>query len=254
MLFSKTTFIGIDPSGGRHPFTYAALDEDCQLVALAAGEIEEVLAFLGGQQATRVAVNAPHGPNKGLVRKKLEKQSLTPGHLRGADMRLTEYELRERGISVSPTSSRPESCAAWMQIGFDFYRRLEGMAFKAFPSENATHQWLETHPHAAFCALLGQLPLPKPTLEGRLQRQLVLYEQDMGIKDPMEFFEEITRHRMLKGILPMEFIYNAEELDAMVAAFTAYLAANQPGQVVWVGDKQEGQIALPVSGLKENYL
>ena len=253
MLFSKSTFIGIDSSGGRHPFTYAALDEDCQLVALAAGEIDDVLAFLGGQQATFVAVNAPYCPNKGLVRKKLEEQSLTPGHLRGADMRLAEYELRQRGISVSPTSSRTESCAAWMQIGFHFYRKLKGMAFKPYPSENATHMWLETHPHAAYCALLGQLPLPKPTLEGRLQRQLVLYEQDMGIKDPMEFFEEITRHRMLKGVLPMELIYTAEELDAMVAAFTAFLAANHPDQVVWVGDMQEGQIALPVSGLKQAY-
>ncbi len=47
----------------------------------------------------------------------------------------------------------------------------------------------------------------------------------MGIKDPMEFFEEITRHRLLKGVLPEEFIYSAEELDAMVAAFTAYMVS-----------------------------
>ena len=253
MLFSKTTFIGIDLSGGRHPFTYAALDEDCQLMALAAGEVEEVLAFLSGQQATVVAVNAPRGPNKGLVRKMMEKQSLTPSHLRGVDLRLAEYELRERGISVSPTASRPETCAAWMQTGFDFYRKLEGTGFKPFPTENASHLWLETHPHAAFCALLGQLLLPKPTLEGRLQRQLALYEQDIGIKDPMEFFEEITRHRLLKGVLPKELIYSAEELDALVAAFTAYLTASQPGEVIWVGNQQEGQIVLPVSMLKETY-
>jgi hypothetical protein len=168
-------------------------------------------------------------------------------------MRLVEYELRERGISVSPTSSRPETCAAWMQMGFDFYRKLEGMGFKPYPSENASHLWLETNPHAAYCALLGQLPLPKPTLEGRLQRQLVLFEQNMGIKDPMEFFEEITRHRLLKGGLPTEFIYTAEELDALVAAYTAYLAASQPGEVLRVGNKQEGEIVLPVSGLKETY-
>ena len=110
MLFSKTTFIGIDPSGGRQPFTYAALDQDCQLVALAAGEAEDVLAFLGGQQSTVAAVNAPSCTNKGLVRKKLEGQSLTPGHLRGAEMRLAEHELREHGIAVSPTPSRRESC------------------------------------------------------------------------------------------------------------------------------------------------
>jgi predicted RNase H-like nuclease len=130
---------------------------------------------------------------------------------------------------------------------------LNGMGFRPYPSENATHQWLETHPHAAYCALLGQILLPKPTLEGRLQRQLVLFEQDMGIKDPMEFFEEITRRRLLRGALPEEFIYSSEELDAIVAAFTAHLAASRPEEVVWVGDKQEGQIVLPVSGLKETY-
>jgi predicted RNase H-like nuclease len=75
----------------------------------------------------------------------------------------------------------------------------------------------------------------------------------MGIKDPMEFFEEITRHRLLKGGLPTEFIYTAEELDALVAAYTAYLAASQPGEVLRIGNKQEGEIVLPVSGLKEAY-
>jgi len=253
MPFSKISFIGIDLSGGFHPFTYAALDEDCQLMTLAAGEVEEVLAFLAGQQSSIVAVNAPHCPNNGLVRKMLEKQNLTPGRLRGTDMRLAEYELRERGISVSPTASRPETCAAWMQAGFDFYHKLDEMGFIAYPSENTPHQWLETHPHATYCALLGQLPLPKPTLEGRLQRQLALYELDMGIKDPMGFFEEITRHRLLKGILPMEFIYTAEELDTLGAAFTAYMAGSQPSKVVRVGNKQEGQIVLPVAGLKEIY-
>ena len=253
MLFSKTTFLGIDLSGGRHPFTYAAIDEDCQLVALASGEMEEVLAFLGGQQETVVAVNAPHNPNIGLVRKQLEKQSLTPGHLRGSDMRMVEHDLRKCGISVSPTPSRPETCAAWIQSGFDFHRKLEGTGFKPYQSENATHQWLETHPHAAFCALLGRLPLPKPTLEGRLQRQLVLYEQDMGIKDPMGFFEEITRHRLLKGVLPVEAIYSSEELDALVAAFTAFQVTHNPKEVVWVGDELEGRIVVPVSELKETY-
>lgn len=253
MLFSAKTYIGIDPTASRHPFTYAVLDQECKLLSLAAGELEEVLAFLGGQQSAWVAVNAPPRPNQGLVKKILEKQSLTPGHLRGADIRLAEHELRGRGISVSPTPARAEACPAWAQMGFDFYRRLEGMGYRSYPSDQATHQWLETHPHAAYCALLQQIPLPKPTLEGRLQRQLVLYEQNVGIQDPMDLFEEITRHRLLKGILPARLIYAAEELDALVAAYTAYLAADHPGEVVLLGDPQEGQIVLPVRALKEHY-
>jgi predicted nuclease with RNAse H fold len=253
MLFSPMTFVGVDPTAGRHPFTYAALDQNCELIAMDAGEIDEVLAFLTGQQAVLVAVNAPPHPNKGLVRSRLEQQSLSLGHLRGSDMRQAEYELRECGISVSPTPSRPEACSAWMQMGFDFYRRLESAGFKQYPADEASHRWLETHPHAAFCALLGQLPLPKPTLEGRLQRQIALYEQGVGIKDPMEFFEEITRHKLLRGILPMDLIYASEELDTIIAAYVAYSAYCHPQNMKFIGDAQEGQLALPVADLKERY-
>ncbi len=253
MLFSPITFVGVDPTAGRHPFTYAALDQECELIALASGEIDDVLAFLTGQQAAIVAVNAPPRPNKGIVRNRLEQQSLSLGHLRGSDMRQVEYELRECGISVSPTPSRVETCSAWMQMGFDFYRRLENVGFKQYPDDDASHVWLETHPHAAFCTLLGQLPLPKPTLEGRLQRQIALYEQGMGIKDPMAFFEEITRHKLLRGILPLDYIYASEELDTLVAAYVAYCAYCHPQDMKLLGDIQEGQMALPVADLKERY-
>jgi hypothetical protein len=253
MLFSPITFVGVDPTAGRHPFTYAAVDQDCQLIALSAGEIEDVLTFLSGQQAVVVAINAPQRPNRGLVRGRLEKLSLPSGQLRGSDMRMGEYELREHGIVVSPTPSRPETCSAWMQMGFDLYRRIGEAGFKQYPAEKATHQWMETHPHAAFCSILGQLPLPKPTLEGRLQRQVALHDQGMGIKDPMEFFEEITRHKLLHGVLPMEYIYLPEELDSLVAAYLAFCAVTSPQDITFVGDKDEGQIALPVMGLKEKY-
>ncbi len=253
MLFSDRTFIGIDPTAGRNPFTYAALDSDCNLVALAAGEIEDVLAFVGGQKAACLAINAPPRPNRGVVKSMLEGQSLTPGHLRGTDIRLAEHELRVRGIAVSPTPARREACPAWMQMGFELYRKLEAMGLRAYPCDESAHVWLETHPHAAFTALLGQLPLPKPTLEGRLQRQLALFEAEMGIRDPMDVFEEITRHKLLRGILPSELIYACEELDALVAALTAHRAMLQPEAIVRIGDEQEGQIVLPVPALKERY-
>jgi hypothetical protein len=254
MLSSKTTYVGIDPSGGHQPFLFAALDDNCRLTAQAAGDMVDVVAFLGSQEEILVAINAPHCPSKGLVRRKMEEKSPAPGYLRGTDMRMAEYELRQRGISIAPTPSKSENCPAWIQTGFDFYRKLEMLGYKPFPSEGTTRQWLETQPHAAFCTLLGQLPLPKLTLEGRLQRQLVLFEQDMGIHDPMELFEEITRHRLLKGLIPMEFVYSAEQLDVMVATFVAFVAGRHSSNLIWVGDKEEGQIALPVDGLKEVYL
>lgn len=254
MILPESVFVGVDASSGRKAFTYAALDSERKLISLGDADLDELAAFLCGHPRAVAAVNAPPRPNKGLVRRQVEKRSLPLGkQVRGADLRLVEHELRERGIGLAGTPSRPELCPAWMQSGFALYQRLGRMGFKPYPSGGAAHQWLETHPHACFSALLGQLPLAKPTLEGRLQRQLVLHQQGLGIKDPMDFFEEITRHRLLKGILPVELIYSSEALDALAAALVAYLAANAPGEILFVGAKEEGRIALPVKELKAKY-
>ena len=255
MLTDETLFIGVDPSGGRKPFTYAALDQNGKLSELMDGEVEDVLAFVGAQSCAYVAVNAPPRPNRGLIRQDTIRQNLPPLHISGRslDMRMVEHQLRERGINVAMTPSRKEYCANWVQLGFDFYRQIQQLGYVSYPAASATHQWIETHPHAIFCALLEQVPLARPTLEGRLQRQLILYEQGLDIRDPMEFFEEITSHKLIKGILPLEQIYTAEELDAIAAAFVAYAAGRHPERVMSVGDPQEGQILLPVSELKAKY-
>jgi hypothetical protein len=253
MLFTHTAYIGIDPTAGRSPFTYAALDGDRNLLAISDGELEDVLTFVGNFPAATVAINAPSHANAGLVRKSHEKQALTPGSLRGVDMRVAEHDLREHGISVSATPLREENCASWVQLGFALYRSLAKMGFYAYPHEGADHLWLETHPHACYTVLIGQIPMPKPTLEGRLQRQIVLHDAGLGIKDPMGFFEEITRNRLRQGVMPMELIYHPEQLDALVAAYTAWMAGTEPEGITRVGGKEEGFIVLPVTELKEKY-
>jgi hypothetical protein len=253
MIFTDSVFVGVDPTSARRSFTYAALDREANLVALADGELEDILAFLAAQKSVRVAINAPSNVNLGLVRAKLKQEAPAPHQIRGAEFRLAEYELREHGIVVSGTPARAELCPAWMQSGFELHRKLEKIGFQKYPQKDAPHQVLETHPHACFCVLTGQLPLSKPTLEGRLQRQLILFERGMHIKDPMDFFEEITRYKMMKGIFPTELIYPAEMLDALVAAYTARLTVNQPDDVSLIGDPQEGQIVLPVSEIKSKY-
>ena len=256
MLFDATTFIGVDPSGGRKPFTYAALDGDRKLMALGDGEVEEVLAFLGGQRSAFVAVNAPSQTNKGLVKQEEVKRSLAPLHQpgRGAEMRLSEHILREHGIVIANTPSRADLAPTWMQMGFSFYQRLASMGYSCFPEgSEATHQWMETHPHAVYCVLLGQAPLQKHSLEGRLQRQLILFELGLGIQDPMNFFEEVTRHRLLKGSLPVDNLYQPGELDALAAAYTAFTAARHPNQISLIGTQEEGRIIIPVPELKQKY-
>lgn len=254
MLFTDSLFIGIDPTSSNKSFTYAALDKHLNLIALSDGELDDVTAFAAGQQSATVAINAPANVNRGLVREKIKKEMLTPHKIRAAEYRLAEYQLREKGIAVSGTPASVGVCPAWMQVGFSLYRKLEKMGFKKYVSdEKESHQIIETHPHACFCALSGDTPLPKPTLEGKLQRQLLLYERGVHIKDPMDFFEEITRHKMIKGIWPLELLYLPEQLDALVAAYTAWLVIHKPEQTISIGDEKEGKIFLPVSELKEKY-
>ena len=253
MLFTDSAFIGIDPTSGRKSFTYAALDKDLNLLALADGEMDDVTAFLAGQSSATVAVNAPSGVNRGLVRKQMEKGMLTPHQIRGAEFRLAEYELRLRGITVTGTAASAALCSAWVQLGFALYRKLEKMGFQRYPEKDEAYQFLETHPHACYCVLAGQIPLSKPSLEGRLQRQLILYESGLRIRDPMDFFEEITRYKLAKGIWPVDLLYLPEQLDALVAAYTAWTAVHKADHISMIGDSKEGMIVLPEKELKEKY-
>ena len=253
MLFTDSAFIGITLTSGHKSFTYAALDRDLNLIALADGEMDDVTAFVAGQDSATVAVNSPAGVNRGLVREMMKKKMLTPYQLRRTELRMAEHELRERGIAVTKTPASAGLCPAWIQAGFELYRKLGKMGFQKYPEKDSALQILETNSHACYCVMARQVPLARTSLEGRLQRQLTLYEHGIRIKDAMDFFEEITRYKLAKGILPMELLYLPEELEALAAAYTAWFAVNKPEGVFMVGDAKEGMIVLPDRGLKEKY-
>jgi hypothetical protein len=60
----------------------------------------------------------------------------------------------------------------------------------------------------------------------------------------MSFFEEITRFRLLQGILPKDIVYSAPAQTALAAAYMAWLAETQPNTLTLVGVPDEGQITL----------
>lgn len=255
MFASHPTFIGIDPTAGHRPFTYATLDGDLRLMALGAAGIDEVLAFMAGQRQAFVGVCAPCRPNQGFMANPEVRESLTPPPRPGrwTGFRVAEYQLRQHNISSPQTPANESDCPAWIRMGFALYRRLANFGYQPFPANESLLQWLEVYPHASYCTLLGITPFPKNTLEGRIQRQLVLHNLHLHIPEPMDFFEEITTHRLLQGILPLKYIYTPAELDALVAAYTAWLVANQAEQISTLGHPQEGQIILPVAELKRKY-
>jgi hypothetical protein len=113
----------------------------------------------------------------------------------------------------------------------DFKNKIAEADFEPFSKQSGNYQWIETDAQDCFRALVGQKPLSLRTLEGRIQRALILYDEGLQINDPMDFFEEITRHKLLQGSLPLENLYSAKQLDALVAAYLAWMTANRSGQI-----------------------
>lgn len=125
----------------------------------------------------------------------------------------------------------------------DLRKRIVDAGFTLYPGRVHSKQLLVTNAQECFQALIGQKPLPRRSLEGRLQRAAILYEQGLQIKDPIDVFEEITRYKLMQGILPLEDLPSSKDLDALVAAYVAWLAVNRPGQTV-----SKGGFVLPVQG------
>src|SRR5512135_2552585 len=149
MLLHGTVFVGVDTTSAHKAFTYAALDRALHVLALAEGELQDLVDFLGRQEGAIVAVNAPSHLNAGLVRQAAERESNGAHQVRGVELRLAEHDLRGLGIPVSGTPSRETSCAAWIRIGLGLYRKLGDLGYEPYPAEDCLQQWLETHPHAA---------------------------------------------------------------------------------------------------------
>ena len=59
--------------------------------------------------------------------------------------------------------------------------------------------------------------------------------------------------KLKQGILPLEQIYASSQLNALLAAYTVWLAAEKPKDTISLGDEDEGKVYLPVSKLKSTY-
>jgi hypothetical protein len=245
--------------------TYAAIDAEQNLVGLGHGSLDDVLAYVMGQQKAFVAVNNPRRVSQGFMAQAAFRDALRtrpkPGRWDG--WRVAEYEMRLRRIKVHRTPRSEAKAPGWMRIGFSIYKALEGAGFREFappagppdgkpdPQSAFDHSFIETYPHAAFTSLLKHLPFGKTGLEGRIQRQLVLYVNGINVPNPMQVFEEITRYRILNSELILDDLMEPTQLDALVAAYTAWSTAK--GVFTTIGHPEEGQVVLPVRELLSHY-
>jgi Protein of unknown function (DUF429) len=256
---TSPVFIGIDPTAGKRPMNYAVLDADLATLVLdRAGTQDDVLAQVLAYPSALVAVDAPQSPNGGLMASDDYRARLSPPPAPGrwTRFKVCEYLLKQRGIGLYNTPNDEAALPGWMRLGFEFYAALRAAGYQRYqPGSRAPRQVLEVHPHACFTVLLGHTPTPKALLEGRLQRQLVLYRAGLAVPDPMAALEELTAHHLLAGTMALPGLLSHDALDALAAAYTAYLAGTAPEQVAPIGDIDEGQIVLPIApeNLKTRY-
>jgi predicted nuclease with RNAse H fold len=242
-------FIGIDPTAGRRPMNFAILDDDLDLLQRGLGNLDTVLDVVRAKASAVIAIDAPQSPNAGLMAAPARRESygLAPQSPKWAHFKVCEYELRRRGLRLYSTPGEIEAAPKWMQVGFKLYAALRAEGYLPYrPGSAAPKQYLEVHPHAIYATLLGRLPLRKDSLEGRMQRQLLLHREKVDVPDPMNVLEEITRHHLLESQLTLPTLYTHDELDALASAYTAHLAFRHAERVTCVGDEVEGQIILPV--------
>lgn len=124
----------------------------------------------------------------------------------------------------------------------DLRAKFARLGFEPFSQKDHPKQWLETNTQDCFRALSGHKLFPRRSLEGRLQRSAILYEQGLQITDPVDLFEEITRYKLIQGILPLENLPSSNGLDAIVAAYLSWLSVNRPARIV-----PKGEFVLPAS-------
>ena len=247
-------YLGIDPTAGRRPLNYAMLDSRLRIVAEGAGKAEEVIALISKHDEVMCAVDAPLMPNIGRmadadIRSRFD---LPPNTETWSQYRVCEYELRRRNIKLYNTPPEVESAPTWMKAGWKLYDDLRQIGFESYPS-SSKRQFFEVHPHAIFTVMIGRVPYLKDTLEGRLQRQLLLYDEGINISDAMDWFEEVTRTHILRGTIEYNGLRTHDELDALASALTAFYTHTKPKQITRVGDVEDGQIVVPTGELKEKY-
>ncbi len=247
MDYDRHIFLGIDPGAMaghyKRTFTYAALDSSHRILTVASGDLADVLAYAGNLTAALAAVNGPASLNRGL---QPALPSLLPdGSPKPTRMRQVEHDLRTRGLHVPATPGALEACPRWMTACLHLHQQLRAAGFLPYPADEAPRQVLETQAEALYAAWTGSsAPMPASSLEGRLQRQLALLEQRIPVPDAMNFFEEITRYRLLHGALPFNKLHTQSELNALAAAAAAWLAAHEPEKLHPSGDPAEGVIYI----------
>lgn len=239
-------FAGVDLSGGRRGPTLAMLSTRLDVVSLERRSLTEAVEAIASCAEITIAIGCPPHPRTAA--------GGTPGARSGNASRAADAQIARRGIPVRRIPAREDEAPAWMRSGFELTRELFAREFTAGKGPwEAPRVLMETSPLGCAAVLLGRLPYGRESLEGRIQRQLVLLRERVGLPDPMDALEELTAHHILSGRMELKGIHEPGELDALLAALTAARAHTRPEMVSWLGDEADGWLCLPGKELLDRY-
>lgn len=243
MLYQNDVFVGVDVSSGTMPYIVAVINNAGNLLALEKCALDEALKFCAGYGTVIVAVNA----SRSIMKMQSNDQvfqaadTLKPVILKSRSYRNAEWKMKSMGIRFTKSPARNGSLPPCITNGIKFYQQVE----QFIGSSRDGRSIIETNAQASFHQLLGRPPLQRNNIEGRIQRQLTLLDGGIKLPDPMSFYEEVTRYRLLHGILPDEMLFSPRQLDALICSLVARISFQDPENILTIGDDTGGWVVLP---------
>jgi predicted nuclease with RNAse H fold len=208
-------YLGIDPaSGPRRPSAFAVLDDQGNLHDLGlVGEDDDILALARRWRPRYLAIDAPLSLPEGTccLEERCPCAPVSPDGLKAA-----ERALLKAGIGLFRTTKR-SIIKAMVYRAMGLRRALEERGYAV----------MEIYPYASKVRLFGR-PIPKKTTQAGRQ----------WLRQRLE--------GLVPGLREHRHPLGHDQLDAIVAAYTAYLHGR--GQAEAVGDCEEGVIYVPRAG------
>lgn len=234
-------FIGVDVH--KEKLTVANIDKNLNIEFIDNINTRELIEYVKSRENVIIAIDAPYKLNYGFMdnnKYRMDLNSKLKGHY---NKKVSEYELSRRGINPFSTPGSMDEITGWkewMNTGFNLYSKLENLGYMEISINKYNDNikgFIEVFPHACFTVLLDYIPSKKDTEAGLKERIDIL--EKVGLKDIDKILQGSGKHE------------KTDKLDALVAAYTAYLTYR--GNVAYVGDIREGHIVLPTNNLKDSY-
>ena len=205
------TYLGIDLAGPARASGYAVLDASAALLDVGlAGDDAAILALAERSAARIIAIDCPLGLPAGL-------DCLDPSHpcapSSAKGIRESELAVRALGYGLYFTTKKT-IIRAMAERGIALRRELETRGLRV----------IEVYPYATKCLLFGKRMPKKTTPDG------VRWLRDRLAP-------------LVPGLDAVPRTLTHDELDAVVAAYTAVLYAS--GRAVALGNDVEGTIVVP---------